>query len=95
MTQFRYSKVVADAGEAAGWDRNEALARWREASAFAHGRTWPLLRLSEAQDGEPIPGGFTMRVTLDEAKLGKVAALTTDILHAAIDSYATLSDAPH
>jgi hypothetical protein len=92
VTNFYYSQVVADAAEATGlWDRRTATARWREASAFAHGRSWPLLNLSEPTAAERIRGGYNVRMTLDEVKLAEVARLASDVLEAALDGYATLA----
>jgi len=73
--RFLYSGIVAEAGEIVGWSRTEARARWREASAFAHGRTWPSLQLSELELAERIRGGYMVTLTLAEAHHEKLAPL--------------------
>lgn len=90
-TELGYGDTVAAAGQAAGWARSQAFALWREAAAFAHGRTWPLLRLTTPADAELIRGGVGLYLTLDEARLEPLARLTADVLHKAIDEYARLS----
>jgi hypothetical protein len=90
--QLSLSDTVADAGKYAGWKREEARARWREASGFAHGRTWPLLSLTSPVGAEVIRGGVGLALTVDEKRLGELARLTTDIWQAAIDEYGKLSN---
>lgn len=89
--KLNYGDSVASAGEAAGWSRAEARARWREASAFAHGRTWPMIRLSSPVGADRIRGGFGLVMALDEARLSEVVRLATDVLLCAIDRYGNLS----
>lgn len=93
-TRLAYSDTVAAGGAAVGWARAEARARWREASAFAHGRTWPLLALTSPTDAEVIRGGFGMALTLDEARLEPLAQLTHDLLNGGLLRYADLAAAP-
>jgi len=68
-----------------------AMARWREASAFAHGRTWPLLHLAMPTEVSRIRGGFALRVVLDEQHYEPLTRLTHDILERALFVYAELS----
>lgn len=86
-----YADTVAHAAQAVGWSRTEARARWREASAFAHGRSWPLLSLTSPTEAEVIPGGFSLALTLDEARLRPLADLTHDLLNHGLLRYAELA----
>ncbi len=90
-TRLSYSQAVADAAATVGWSRADATARWREAAAFAHGRSWPLFHLTTAEDAEIIRGGVGLRLTLNETRLGALAGLTLDILNGAVDALARLS----
>lgn len=92
--QLNYGDVVAEAGEVVGWDRKLARARWRESSGFAHGRTWPLLRLSEFEAAERIRGGVALTVTLAEDHHRELARLATDLVERAIDDYARAAASP-
>jgi hypothetical protein len=89
-----YSDVVANAGALVGWEREDARARWREASAFAHGKTWPLLALTTPRGATAIRGGVGMHLTLDESKLGPVTTLAHRLLDVALIRYAELADQP-
>jgi transposase len=40
--------------ESSRQSRNLAVARWRESAAFAHGRTWPMLELTDVTGAVPI-----------------------------------------
>jgi hypothetical protein len=91
-TDLNFCDTVGDAAVSVGWRRREAQARWREASAFAHGRTWPLLNLTSPQDAELIRGGFGVYLTLSEDHLAEVVRLTFGVLSGAIKRYADLSD---
>jgi hypothetical protein len=91
VTPLNYGDTVGAAGTAAGWKHRVAMARWREASAFAHGRTWPLLKLAEPTSAEVIRGGFALRMVLDERHFEPVARLTHDVLHKGLVEYAALS----
>lgn len=90
-TQLNYADAVADAGAVIGWSRTEARARWREASGFAHGRTWPLLTLANPSDAQVIRGGVGVHLTLDENRLRPLAELTHDLLHWALVRYSELA----
>jgi hypothetical protein len=92
-TRLAYSDAVADAGQLVGWSREDARALWREASAFAHGRTWPLLVLTSPRDAELIRGGVGMHLTLNEEHLRPMTSLTHDLLSAALIRYAELAEA--
>jgi hypothetical protein len=93
-TPLAYSDVVAAGAATVGWDRTESRARWREASAFAHGRTWPLLTLTSPTSAEAIRGGVGVSLTLNEARLEPLARLASDLLNGALLRYAELADAP-
>ncbi len=86
-----YGDSVAAAGKTVGWQRADATARWREAAAFAHGRTWPTLQLSSPTGAELILGGYGISMTVNEARLAELARLANDVLHFAIDEYGHLS----
>lgn len=92
-TPVAYSDAVAAAGEVVGWTRAEARARWREASAFAHGRSWPMLALTSPRDAQLIDGGVGMHLTLDEQRLESLARLAHDLLHACLLRYSDLAAA--
>lgn len=85
---FNLGDTVADAGTLIGWDRKTAFARWREGSAFAHGRFWPLMRLTTPDGGEQIPGGLGMVLGFDESRHWELARLATGLLERAVDDYA-------
>jgi hypothetical protein len=91
VTDLNYGDAVGAAGKAAGWNRKAAMSKWREASAFAHGRTWPLLNLASPTDATRIRGGFAMRMVLDEEHYEPLAKLTHDVLHRALLDYAPLA----
>jgi hypothetical protein len=91
VTQLNYGDAVGAAGAAAGWKHKVAMARWREASAFAHGRTWPLLKLAEPTNAELIRGGFALRMVLDEKHFEPLARLTHDVLQRGLVEYAALA----
>lgn len=86
-----YADAVAAGAEAVGWDRTEARARWREASAFAHGRFWPQLALTSPTNAEYIPGGYGVSMALSEAHLEPLAHLAYDLLNGALLRWAELS----
>ncbi|MEU7832868.1 hypothetical protein [Nonomuraea sp. NPDC049129] len=87
-TKFTYSDAVAYAAEAVSMPRGTGRARWRETSAFAHGRTWPLLRLSEPESAERIRGGYILTLTLSENDLKPAAEFATALLERALMDYA-------
>ena len=86
-----YSDVVAEAGRVVGWPREEARARWREASAFAHGRTWPLLALTSPRDAQLIEGGIGIHLALNEQQLQPLTLLAHDLFEGALVRYAELA----
>ncbi len=88
---FSYGDSVAAAGKTVGWQRADATARWREAAAFAHGRTWPILQLSSPTGAELIRGGYGISMTVNEDHLAELARLANDVLYFAIDEYGHLS----
>jgi hypothetical protein len=80
-----------DGAEAVGWERTETRARWREASAFAHGRFWPQLALTSPTGAERIPGGYGVALTLNEEHLKPLSRLTQDLLNGALLRWAHVS----
>lgn len=89
---FAYSDTVANAAvELDNWTRDCARARWREASAFAHGRSWPMVRLTTPTDAQLIPGGVGLFLTLDESRLEPLASLVSDLLQHALVRYSDLA----
>jgi hypothetical protein len=90
--RMKYGESVAAAAEVSGWGRHQARARWREASGFAHGRTWPMLRLTSPTNAEVIRGGYGLTLALDEQRLSELARLSLDVLGTAIDWYGRLSN---
>jgi hypothetical protein len=92
-TALNYADTVMDGAEVVGWDRTEARARWREASAFAHGRFWPQLALTSPTGAERIPGGYGVALTLNEEHLEPLARLAHDLLNGALIRWTELSAA--
>jgi len=92
--RVNYAEVIGKAGASVGHATGEARARWRECSGFAHGRTWPLLRRSTPEAAEPAPGGYTLAVTFAEEYHRAAARLTTDLLAAALDTFAAAAAPP-
>jgi hypothetical protein len=90
-TDLNYADTVAAGAAAVGWNRTEARARWREASAFAHGRFWPQLALTSPTGAERIPGGYGVALTLNEEHLEPLARLAHDLLNGALIRWAELS----
>ncbi|GAA4822893.1 hypothetical protein ACFQ0K_16385 [Nocardioides caeni] len=91
-SSFAYSETVANAAiELDNWTREAARARWREASAFAHGRSWPMIRLTTPTDAQLIPGGVGLFLTLDERRLEPLASLVFDLLQHALIRYSDLA----
>lgn len=93
-TSLSHADTVAAAGAAAGWSRHDARARWREASGFAHGRFWPMLKLTTPRGAEPIPGGFGVAFVGDHTRLAELARLTHDVLDTGLRRYAERAAAP-
>lgn len=93
-TDINYADIVGHGAVAVGLDRTEARARWREASAFAHGRSWPLLALTSPTAAQEIEGGFGLSLTLDEDRLRPLADLVQDLLSGAVTRYAELAASP-
>ena len=91
VTPLNHGDVVGAAGAVAGWKHKIAMARWREASAFAHGRTWPMLKFAESTNAELIRGGFALRMVLDEKHLEPLTRLTHDVLQRALVDYSLLA----
>lgn len=91
---LRYSTTVRDAGTAIGMSGAEALARWRECSGFAHGRTWPKMKLSQPVSAARMrdPNWVMLALTLDETYLKPVADLATQLLNKALSDYAEAAD---
>jgi hypothetical protein len=85
-----YSHTVRDAGQAAGMSGREALARWRECSGFAHGRTWSSMRLSQPLAATRLRDrdGVMVALALNEKYLEGVAGLATTLLNRALSDYA-------
>lgn len=90
---FNLGDTVAEAGTLIGWDRKTAFARWREGSAFAHGRFWPMLHLTTPEAAERIRGGFGVLMGLAEDRHQELAQLATGLLERAVDDY-TAAAAP-
>lgn len=90
-TDLNYADTVAAGAAAVGWNRTEARASWREASAFAHGRFWPQLALTSPTSAESIPGGYGVSMTLNEAHLKPLVRLAHDLLNGALLRWAELS----
>lgn len=90
-TSLSYADTVGHAASVVGWSRSEARARWREASAFAHGRSWPLISLTSPTGVEVIQGGYALALTLDEARLRPLSDLTYDLLNHSLLRYAELA----
>ena len=93
-TEINYADIVGHGAVAVGLDRTEARARWREASAFAHGRSWPLLALTSPTAAQEIQGGFGLSLTLNEDLLRPLADLAHDLLNGALTRYAELAASP-
>jgi hypothetical protein len=93
-TELSYADTVAAGASAVGWNRTEARARWREASAFAHGRFWPQLALTSPTAAEWRPGGYDVALTLNEDHLEPLARLAHDLLNGSLLRWAELSAAP-
>jgi hypothetical protein len=93
-TDINYADIVGHGAVAVGLDRIEARARWREASAFAHGRSWPLLALTSPTAAQEIQGGFGLSLTLNEDRLRPLAHLAHDLLDGALTRYAELAASP-
>lgn len=90
-TDIAYVDCVATAAASVGWDRAAAKARWREASAFAHGRFWPQLSLTVPQGASRIPGGYGMQLALNEDRLAPLASLAHDLLSGAVLRFSDLA----
>lgn len=90
---LNYADLVADAARAIGHDPAKARGLWREASGFAHGRSWVVLQRSSLENAELINGGVGGWYTLDETHHQVVAELTFQVLNRAIHLYAELADA--
>lgn len=90
-TPLAYSDCVVAAASGLGRDRTEARARWREASAFAHGRYWPQLALTSAAGAVTIPGGYGMQLVLNEERLALLADLAHALLNGAVLRFAELA----
>lgn len=93
-TDINYADIVGHGAVTVGVDRTQARARWREASAFAHGRSWPLLALTSPTAAQEIAGGFGLSLTLNEDRLRPLADLVHDLLEGALSRYAELSSSP-
>jgi hypothetical protein len=87
-SKFVLGETVANAGTVIGWERKKAFARWREGSAFAHGRFWPLMSLTTPEGGEQIPGGLGIVLAFDERRHRELALLATGLLERAENDYA-------
>lgn len=93
-TDINYADIVGDGAVAVGLDRTEARAQWREASAIAHGGSWPLLALTSPTAAQEIQGGFGLSLTLNEDRLRPLADLAHDLLDGALKRYAELAASP-
>jgi hypothetical protein len=91
-TPLNYCQAVEHAGKAVGRKAQVARARWREASGFAHGRFWTMMRLSELRPTTATVDDVTMQSTLDENRLNELAVLTTQIVHGCMDRWSELAD---
>jgi len=88
-TRFNYSDVVEAAGRTIGLAPGIARARWREASGFAHGRVWPMLRLTTPEGAERSgDGAVNLALTFDENRLRDAAGLVMKVLNEAVLRYA-------
>lgn len=88
VAPFNYSDAVAHAGQAVGWKRETATARWRESAAFAHGRYWPVMRLGSPLSAERIRGGYTIAFGLNEEHHRELATLVTAVVEQALMDFA-------
>ncbi|MEU6997212.1 hypothetical protein [Nonomuraea sp. NPDC046570] len=67
------SKTIRQAVDFMGHSGDQAVAAWRMASAFAHGKLWPTLRSSEVTSATPIQDGAWIGVVIDDTNLDEVA----------------------
>ena len=67
------SKMIRQAVDSMGQSGDEAVAAWRMASAFAHGKLWPTLRSSEVTGAALIEDGAWVSIVIDDAKIDEVA----------------------
>jgi hypothetical protein len=88
-------QIVGDAGQAIGMTPADARARWQEASAYSHGRNWNTLQLGTLDQADRMPGGWNVRVTMDEVKFRRIADLCTALARAVLGRYRRLAASPH
>lgn len=94
VPNFNYADAVSDAGKSVGYKEEFARARWREASGFAHGRTWASLNLSQPRDDATlIKGGVRFTIEFKEESHKPVAELTTRVFGKALIMYSELAGA--
>jgi hypothetical protein len=81
------TKVIREAAEDLGFPGGQALAAWRLASGFAHGRMWPDLMASEVSGAAPITGGAWVGVVISDTHIDKVAMWCDRFLERTLDLY--------
>ena len=89
-TSFGHADAVMESARFVGLDAKAARARWREASAFAHGRTWQILARSSLERAVRIDGGYEIAFTFDEDSHRELVVLTHDVFLGALNQYSAL-----
>ena len=86
-TDLSYCETVVASGLAVGRKAKVASARWREASAYAHGLSWASLFLSEQEAVAADDETVTVQFTLNEFVMRGVAELTAQVLTKAMSEW--------
>jgi hypothetical protein len=79
--------TIRTAADEAGYPGGEAVAAWRMASGFVHGRMWPNLRATEPTEAIPMPGGAMVRIVISDEKLDEIAKWCDRLLERSLSLY--------